>query len=142
VSHTPYGYTIESGRAVIVEESAKQVKVLFQAYLSGLSLAAAAKKAGINRCHASIALMLRNRRYIGNEFYPQIIKEEEFNQAESERLKRAQSLGRIHQKSIQEEPGLQFQFNAPLPKQSFDNPFKQAEYAYSLIESEVKINDK
>ena len=47
MSHTPFGYRIENGKAVIDKEAAEQIKVLFQSYLSGDSLATAAKKAGI-----------------------------------------------------------------------------------------------
>lgn len=50
MAHIPYGYIIENGRACIDEKLANQVKKLFQAYVSGLSLVNAVKQAGINRC--------------------------------------------------------------------------------------------
>jgi hypothetical protein len=44
MSHIPFGYTIQNGRAVVNEEEAVKIKKLFEAYLSGLSLTEAAKK--------------------------------------------------------------------------------------------------
>jgi hypothetical protein len=69
MSHTPLGYRIENGKAVIDNKAAEQIKTLYQSYLSGNSLATAAKKAGIKSFHASIGRMLRNARYLGNEYY-------------------------------------------------------------------------
>jgi DNA invertase Pin-like site-specific DNA recombinase len=58
MSHIPFGYTIQNGRAVVNEEEAVKIKKLFEVYLSGLSLSEAAQKAGIKRYHASVARML------------------------------------------------------------------------------------
>jgi len=33
--HTPYGYRIENGKAIIDEEASEQVKTLFQSYQAG-----------------------------------------------------------------------------------------------------------
>ena len=60
MSYTPFGYRIENGKAVIDIEAAEQIKALFHSYLSGDSLATAAKKAGINTYHSGIGRMLRN----------------------------------------------------------------------------------
>jgi hypothetical protein len=38
MSHTPYGYKIENGIAVIDEEKADKIRFLYESYLSGLSL--------------------------------------------------------------------------------------------------------
>lgn len=84
MSHTPFGYRIENGKAVIDKEAAEQIKTLFQSYLSGDSLATAAKKAGIKAFHSGIGRMLRNTRYLGDEFYPSIIDKDTFNTAEAE----------------------------------------------------------
>ena len=48
MGHTPYGYRIENGKAVIDEAAATQVRELYKNYLSGLSLTNAAKKAGLD----------------------------------------------------------------------------------------------
>ena len=44
MGHTPYGYRIEDGKAVVDEKTSEQVKELFSGYLAGLSLKEAAKK--------------------------------------------------------------------------------------------------
>lgn len=93
MAHTPYGYIIKNGIAVIDDRSANQVKELFHAYLSGLSLTDAAKRAGIKRCHSSIAKMLTCKRYLGDAFYPPIIDEDTFKQAEAEKIKEPGCLG-------------------------------------------------
>ena len=48
MSHTPFGYRIENGKAIIDSEAAEKVKKLFQYYLSGDSLVNAAKKLALN----------------------------------------------------------------------------------------------
>ena len=137
MAHTPYGYIIKNGIAVIDDRSASQVKELFRAYLSGLSLANAAKRAGIKRCHSSIAKMLTCKRYLGDAFYPPIIDEDTFKQAEAEKIKRARMLGRIREKAEPKKSLERMRFSAPSPETLYEDPFTQAEYAYSLIESEV-----
>ncbi|ROR28088.1 hypothetical protein EDD66_10526 [Mobilisporobacter senegalensis] len=137
MGHTPYGYIIRNGKAVIDEMAAEQVKILYQSYLSGLSLANAAHRAGIKRCHATISNMLTNKRYLGDEYYPPIIEEPIFQQAETERLRRAQMLGRIREPEMKSMVIPKLRFIAPISKKLYDDPFTQAEYAYSLIESEV-----
>ncbi len=80
MGHTPYGYRIEDGKAVVDEIAAEQVKELFSGYLAGLSLKGATKKAGIDCYHATASKMLQNKHYLGDEFYPPIIDEETFLQ--------------------------------------------------------------
>lgn len=137
MAHIPYGYIIKNGIAVIDEKSANQVKELFRAYLSGLSLADAARQAGIKRCHSSIAKMLTCKRYLGHNFYPPIIDENTFKQAEAEKIKRVQMLGRIREQAEPKKSLVRTRFSAPSPETLYEDPFTQAEYAYSLIESEV-----
>ncbi len=92
MSHTPFGYRIENGKAVIDIEAAKQIKTLFDSYLSGDSLATAAKKAGITAFHAGIGRMLRNTRYLGDDYYPAIIDPNTFTAAEAERIRQQQEM--------------------------------------------------
>ena len=137
MNHIPFGYIIKNGKAIIDEKAAAQIRDLFQLYLSGLSLADAAEKAGIKRCHASISRILTNKRYLGDDFYPQIINEEMIKQVETEKLRRAQMHGRIREQEMPKSVIPNLQFAAPAPQHLYDDPFQQAEYAYSLIESEV-----
>src|SRR5699024_805455 len=98
MAHTPFGYKIENGKVVINKEELKQLQHLFQAYLSGLSLANAAKEAGIKRNHGGITRMLTDERYLGTEIFPALISSEIFEKATVERYKRAKKLGRLNKK--------------------------------------------
>lgn len=140
MQHVPYGYVIQDGKAVIDQTASPQVKELYCAYLSGLSLRDAAQRAGIKSYHATVAKMLTNKRYLGDEYYPKIIERDIFERAEAEKLRRAQMLGRIREPSSKKEIIKQLHFTMPAPEQIYDDPFKQAEYAYSLIESEVILD--
>lgn len=70
MGHIPYGYRIEKGAAVIDKDAAARIKVLYSGYLGGLSLEAAAKEAGIGINHSRAKHILRDRRYLGDGFYP------------------------------------------------------------------------
>ena len=74
--HIPYGYWIENGRAVIDEEQAATVREFFQNYISGMALMPAAEKAGLKLYHGSAGRMLRNKKYLGDDYYPAIIDKE------------------------------------------------------------------
>lgn len=137
MGHIPYGYIISDGKAIIDEKASRQIQSLFKAYLSGLSLTGAAQQAGINRYHASIARMVTDKRYLGDDFYPQIISQDVLDQAKAEKLRRAQMLGRIRDSEGLKPALSNSRFTSPRPEHIHDDPFKQAEYAYSLIESEV-----
>jgi len=140
MGHTPYGYKIQNGKAIVDDEKAEQIKLLFEAYLSGDSLATAAKKAGIKAFHAGIGNILKNKKYVGDDFYPAIIDHDSFEAAEIERLNRAKKLGRIWEKKEINEPPPTTSFFIAEGNKQFDDPFRQAEYAYSLIEMEVDAN--
>lgn len=137
MGHTPFGYRIKNGMAVIDEDAAAQIRQLYTNYLGGLSLINAAKEAGINISHASTKRILRNKHYLGDDFYPAIIDEETFQAADDELKRRSTKLGRDDK--FKETPAkkapILFRFKDIT--EYFDNPIKQAEYLYSLIESEV-----
>ena len=136
MGHTPFGYKIENGSAVVDEAVAGQIRQIFQFYLEGDSLATAAKKAGVISFHGGISRMLKNKHYLGDEYYPAIIDRETFDRAEQERMRRATALGRIKEPAVQEGILIPTVFHTKPMEQTFDDPFLQAEYAYSLIESE------
>lgn len=138
MGHTPYGYQIENGKAIIDEQAAEQIKTLFQSYLAGDSLAMAAKKADIKSFHAGIGRMLQNKRYLGDEYYPAIINTDIFEAAEEERIRRAKKLGRIREPKQEPEVVFPTNFRISEGTERFDDPLQQAEYSYSLIESEVQ----
>lgn len=141
----PYGYRIENGKAAIYKDEAEKVLKLFMHYISGMSLKDAAQKAGIERCHAAVARMIENRIYTGDEYYPQIIDIETFSRASEEKLKRVRKLGKEKKGVYNKEDCIKkFKFrikNEEIPNQIKKDPFKHAEYIYSLIECEVEINE-
>lgn len=141
MGHTPYGYKIEDGAAFIDEEKANRIQAFFKEYLSGLSLSAAAKKAGINAYHGTAGNMLKNKKYLGDGFYPAIVDKEVFEQAEIERQKRARKLGRIYGSKEQEKPEQEFDFTIGSIDEDYEDPFTQAEYVYGLIRRKERSND-
>ncbi|WP_139904018.1 recombinase family protein [Clostridium thermarum] len=136
MAHTPYGYRIENGIAVIDEEKAEKIRLLYESYLSGLFLSAAAKKAGIEAYHGTVGRMLQNECYLGDGYYPAIIDKETYEKAEAERVNRAKKLGRIFEPKEDYKPTISKSFITEPIVNKHTNPFKQAEYVYSLIKSE------
>ncbi len=139
MGHIPYGYRIENGMAVIDEKQVEQVRGLFEGYISGLTLTAAAEKAGLKLFHGSAGRMLRNRKYLGDDYYLAIVDRVTFSKAEDERLKRAKALGRVYETIEPIKAENPMSFTIPKVQDKYTNPFQQAEYAYSLIECEVQF---
>jgi hypothetical protein len=133
--HTPYGYRIANGIAVVCEEQAAQIRKIYEGYLGGLSLRNAAKEAGITATHSSIKRLLQNPHYLGDDFYPAIIDKETFDAFEVERQRREEALGRDkrEKKTVEAIPA-PTSFWMAKPAQTFSDPYQQAEYLYSLIE--------
>jgi len=137
--HIPYGYRIENGRAVIDEKQAATVREFFQNYISGMALMPAAERVGLKLYHGSAGRMLRNKKYLGDDYYPAIIDKETFDKAEEIRTSRAKALGRVWELEGKKDPIFPTRFSIPTVKKVSDDPFEQAAYAYSLIESEVDM---
>lgn len=137
MEHIPYGYRIENGKAVVDETAAGRVRRLFENYLSGDSLKKAAENAGITGNHGTIKLMLRNRRYPGDDFYPSIISEEMFNAAAEELQSRAERLGRNGHVRKKRSVNVPVRFTFISAADYFEDPIRQAEYMYGLIKAEV-----
>lgn len=136
----PYGYRIENGMAVVDEEQAADVRKLFSVYISGLALRNAAEEAGLKLYHGSAGRMLRNKKYLSDGYYPPIIDKETFDQAEAVRISRAKALGRIWELEAKPAGAAPIKFTMASSKKVYDDPFMQATYAYSLIESEVETD--
>lgn len=137
MAHTPFGYRIVAGKIEVHEYEANQLKKLFKEYLLGASMSNAGKKANINRNHSSITKLLTDERYLGDEIFPPLIARDTFEQANQERFKRAKQLGRLNKKKEEVPFKLNCSFSLQEIKEQYDNPIKQAEYVYSLIQSEV-----
>lgn len=136
MGHTPYGYRIENGTAVIMEKEAMCIRRIFRNYIDGMSLREAAKAAGHPIVHSMVKRLLSRTCYCGDEFYPAIIDEAIFQKANEELHRRAansKQIGKTHR--IIPQPQTEFIMAAPVLH--YDDPYEQAEYLYSLIESRV-----
>lgn len=135
--HTPFGYRIENGKAVVCEEEAAQIRKLYERYLNGLSLVATAADAGLTMKHTSVKCIMQNPHLLGADFYPAIIDQETYDAFEAERKRREKALGRDKRakRPIEARPApTSFRMREALSVN--DDPYKQAEFIYSLIESE------
>lgn len=105
--HTPLGYRIIGGKAVIVPEAAQIVTAVFQEYLAGTSTYQIAKnltKQGVLNAshkpswnHGSIGKILENTKYMGDDFYPPLIDQAMFAQVQRRRQEKVERLGRTAQ---------------------------------------------
>ena len=68
MKHTPYGYDIVGGAAVINEEQAANLRKLGENYLSGMSFVQAAKDVGLEIKHSGVKRLMQNPRSLGDEF--------------------------------------------------------------------------
>ena len=130
----PFGYVIENGIVKVNEEEAEQVVTLYAGYLLGLSYKAALTLAGIKTSHTQAKHIMQNEHYLGDAVFPQIIDEETFNAAEEERMRRERILGRSDLPKKTASPVIHSAFFLGDLPQEYDDPIKQAEYIYSLIE--------
>ena len=136
MKHTPYGYDIVGGKAVVNEEQADIIRKICSNYVSGMSMTAAAKDAGVTMTHSREKHLLQNKRYLGDDFYPPILTEELAQAFETERLKRdAVYKGIRYRRNMDIQIPVAFKMSRVISK--YTDPVKQAEFAYALIESEV-----
>lgn len=133
MKHTPYGYDIVGGIAVINEEQAAAIRQTCENYLSGMSFVQAALTAGINMKHSGVKRLMQNPRYLGDDFYPAILTVEIAQAVEAERLRRdALYKGtRYTKEAVTTVIPTRFSMKRTAPK--YQDPIKQAEYAYSQI---------
>lgn len=135
--HTPYGYRIVGGKAVIDEEQATNIRRMCEDYLAGRSLVKAAATVGLNLSHTQVKRLIQNPRYLGDEYYPAILTKEMAQKIETERARREKALGRDGRKKRAAPAGTIFtKFSAPKMAVKYKDPVRQAEYAYSMIHNE------
>lgn len=101
----PLGYKIQNGKAEIMPPDARIVKAVFQAYLKGVSTNSIAKELTNQKVpnanhkfswnHGSVGKILENQKYLGDDFYPQLIDNETFRRAQRMRREKAEYLGRL-----------------------------------------------
>lgn len=105
--HMPLGYKIVDGKVIFDDEKAAVIKKIFEEYHKGSSLHAIAKEltnAGFlnannkpNWNHGSVGKILQNIKYVGDDFYPQMIDKETFESVQKRRKNKEQKLGRTLQ---------------------------------------------
>ena len=105
--------------------------------VSAVWLTNAAKEAGLDLLHSGAKRMMRNKHYLGDDFYPAIIDKEFFDAVEIELIKRSTKLGRNDRYNAPKAKRPPTAFRLGDITENCDNPIRQAEYLYSLIESEV-----
>lgn len=137
MGHAPYGYIIENGCAVIDEDAAEKIRKLYANYLAGMTQSKAAIEAGIETYHSSAKRLMQNKHYLGDSFYPAIIDQKTFDKAEAIRLERAIKFGRLNHAKEAKPLTVPTHFRFTKAEEQYDNPRLQAEYLYSLIESEA-----
>lgn len=126
---------IKNGMAVVCEDEVRQIREIYEGYLSGLCYVAAAQKTGLRMNHGCVKRLLQNRHYLGDEFYPAIIEPEMFDAAEQERQRRSTLLGRDNKKKpFSDQIQIQTDFTMRKATKRVAEPFAQAEYLYRLIE--------
>ena len=136
MEHIPLGYKIVDGCAVVDEPTVKQIKETYKYYFEGKSLVDAAKEAGFKMKHTTVKRMLSNKKYLGTDYYPQIIDEETIERFQEELTRRAANLGRLGRKGRERNKVIPTAFHFKTAEFTFPDPFEQAKYIYSLIESE------
>ena len=138
MSHLPYGYAIENGAAVVDNEKADKIRRFLESYISGSTLSKAKADAGITDYHGSTMRLIFNEHYTGDEFYPAIVDKGLFEKASAEWHMRSERQGRLGYVKETEDASVPVNFHMRKAKKHFDNIKLQAEYLYSLIESEEK----
>ncbi len=86
--HIPMGYEMKDGKVYVNKPQGEVVIHIYREYINGKSLLHIAKNlkekqipnpnGNINWTHGSVAKILENKKYMGDDFYPQIIACETF----------------------------------------------------------------
>ena len=113
------------------------MRKLCEGYLGGLGLTAASREAGLELYHASAMRMMLNRYYVGDDFYPAILTPEIQQAVEQERQRRSALLGRDEKPSAHRAAAIpETKFRMGKVEEHYPDPYRQAEYIYSLIRKE------
>ena len=133
MGHTPFGYKIVDGKAVIDEEDAQKLRTFYEGYLSGMGLQAAVDQAGIEAFHPQAKRILLNKKYLGTDFYPAIIDKATMDKVIAETERRATKLGRNYAPKEKKVIPPSTKFRLTRTDIKYKDPYKQAQYIYSQI---------
>ena len=137
MSYIPFVYYIKDGKPCVDTNKASQIEMIYKSYLFGMSLIDAADSAGLKMTHSTVKRILSNKHYLDDYYYPPIIGEDLFKRASEERQKRVEFLNRNNRITDKKIPDIPSSFHWKDETEYFDDPYLQAQYLYSLIESEV-----
>ena len=87
--------------------------------------------------HGMVVKLLSNQHYLGDNFYPQLIDKSTFEKAAVARRHRAEKLGRTNLKKPTVQKTVPMAFTLAKIEEYYDDPARQAEYLYSLIQEDV-----
>jgi hypothetical protein len=80
---------------------------------------------------------MENRHYLGDDFYPAIIDQETFDKAAEDRIRTRRETRQAEQQKECKTGRVSYRLRMAAAEQHYEDPRLQAEYLYSLIESEV-----
>lgn len=132
----PYGYKIVRGLAEIDSEQGEKVKLLFKNYLSGMSVRTAKDATGIQRGTMTVRHILQNPIYIGSDpYYPAIIDQATFDEAQKVRAERLEALGGPHtRKKPDPAEAIKKKFKlGEIPEKGSDDPAQMVAELYGSI---------
>ena len=102
-----------------------------------MSLSKASSAAGIKTYHGTAKRLMETAHYLGDSFYPAIIDTPTYKRANAELTARATTMGRLNKTTLLPTKTAPTGFTIGEITNHFPDPFKQAEYLYTLIESEA-----
>lgn len=85
MSHIPYGYRIEGGKAVPDEEQVEKLNAFFDFYLKGYSLKTARHLAGVELTVPCIRGYMKSGIFAGTDYYPPIVPDDLLDKIAEER---------------------------------------------------------
>ncbi len=130
----PYGYRIVNGRAEADPVETPRLHALFTFFLDGMGVESAAKSASIDRTAACCRRMLDNPVYLGTDFYPQIVDQEQMEQAAAEIARRGAPFKGKTGKAVAEPNPVQTHFAMERGGVKADgNPAERAAQLYGRI---------
>ena len=103
-----------------------------------LAMLADCEKGKIHATHSVVKRLMLNPRYLGDNFYPAILTPEISQAVEAERQRRDALFKGTRYTREDAEVIIPTSFTMRKFSQKYKDPVQQAEYAYSMIESEVK----
>ena len=72
-ARVPFGYEIVDGKAQVNAEAAERLKLFFSEFLSGASMAEAARKARLQCSTTTYPHLFKRKEYSGTDYYPAVI---------------------------------------------------------------------